>query len=74
MAIAGGVTIGDAEGGQHLFRRQVDQLACGRGGAKDPDRGGAMPPPVERAGERDTARYVETERDSQQEITPSNTF
>ena len=71
MAIAGGVTVGDAEGGQHLFRRQADQFACGRGGAEDPDGRGAMPAPVERARERDAARYVQTERDRQQNITPT---
>src|SRR5271165_6964036 len=74
LAIAGGVTVGDAEGGQHLFRRQADQFACGRGGAEDPDRRGAMPAPVERARKRDAARYVQTERDRQQDITPSDSF
>ena len=39
----GGVTLGDVEGGQYLFRHQADQFACGRGGAEDPDRRGAMP-------------------------------
>ena len=72
LAIAGGVTVGDAEGGQHLFRRQADQFACGRGGAEHPDRRGAMPAPVERARERDAARYVQTQRDRQQHITPTD--
>ena len=73
LAIAGGVTVGDAEGGQHLLRRQTEQFTCGRGGAEDPDRRGAMPAPVERARERDAARYVQTERDRQQDITPTDT-
>ena len=66
MAVAGGVTVGDAEGGQHLFRRQADQLARRRRGAEDTDRGGAMPAPVERARERDASRYVQTQGDHQQ--------
>jgi hypothetical protein len=72
LAIAGGVTVGDAEGGQHLFRRQAEQFACGRGGAEHPDRRGAMPAPVERARERDAARYVQTKGDRQQDITPAD--
>src|SRR3984893_11684889 len=73
LAIAGGVTVGDAKRGQHLFPRQADQLACGRGGAEHPDRSGAMPAPVERARKRDAARYVETQGDRQQDITPTDT-
>ncbi len=73
MAIAGGVTEGDAEGAQHLFRRQAEEFARGRGGAEDPDRRGAMPAPVERARERDAARYVQTERDRQQDVTSTDT-
>jgi hypothetical protein len=70
---AGGVTEGDAKSGQHLFRRQAEEFACGRGGAEHPDRSRAMPAPVERAGERDAARYVQTEPDRQQDITPTDT-
>ena len=55
LAIAGRLTVGDAKGGQHLFRRQPDQFAGRRGGAEDPDRRGAMPAAVERAGERNAA-------------------
>ena len=32
-----------------------------------------MPAPIERARERDAARYVQTERDRQQDITPTDT-
>jgi hypothetical protein len=60
LAIAGGVTAGDVEGGRYLFRHQVDQFACGRGAAEEPDRCGAMPAAVERARERDPARYFQT--------------
>src|SRR5205085_7466988 len=37
-----------------------------------PDRRGAMPAAVERACERDAARYVQTEGDRQQHITPTD--
>jgi len=67
------VTVGDAEGGQHLCRRQANQFACGCGGAEDPDCGGTVPAPVERGRERDAARYVQTERNRQQDITPPDT-
>src|SRR5689334_17919001 len=73
LAIAGRVTIGNSERGEHLFRRQADQLACRRGSAEDPDRRGAMPAPVERARKRDAARYVQTESDRQKDITPTDT-
>src|SRR6516162_474921 len=72
LAIAGGVTIGNAKGGQHLLRGQTDQFARSRGGAKDPHRRGAMPAPVERARERDAARYVQTQGDGQQHVTPTD--
>jgi hypothetical protein len=73
LAIAGGVTVRDAEGGQHLLGHKPDQLACSRRGAEDPDRRGTMPAPVERAGERDAARYVQPQRDRQQHIPPADT-
>src|SRR5262249_160550 len=51
---------------------QADQLAGSRGGAEDPDRRGAMPATVESARERDPAGYIETERDRQQDIAPTD--
>src|SRR5262249_6930122 len=55
LAIAGGVAIGDAKGGQHMLRREADQLPGCRGSAEYADHCGAVPTPVERARERNTA-------------------
>ena len=74
LAIAGGVAIGNAEGGEHLFRRQADQLACRRRGAEYPDRCGAMPAPIERARECNAARNIQPQRDRQEDIPPSDTL
>ena len=73
LPIAGRVAIGDAKGGQHLFRRQADQFARGRGRAKDPHRRGAMPTSVQRARKRDAARHIQTQSDRQKDITPTDT-
>ena len=48
------------------------QLACCRGGAEDADRRRAMPAAIERARERDAARYVEPQRNRQQQIPPGD--
>ena len=72
LAVAGGVAVGDAESGQHLFRCQPEQLARRRSGAEDPHRRGAVPAAVHRAGQRDAARHVEPERDRQQQILPGD--
>ena len=73
LTVPGGMAVGDAEGGEHLFWRQTDEFAGGSRGAEYSDRRSAVPAAVERAGERDAARYVEPERDSQQHITPADT-
>ncbi|HZU91472.1 MAG TPA: hypothetical protein VE993_19635 [Stellaceae bacterium] len=65
LPIAGRVTVRDAEGGEHLLRGQAQQFARRRRGAEYPDRGRAMPAPVERARQRDAARYVQPQRDRQ---------
>ena len=68
MAVAGRMAVGNAESGQHLFRRQPQQLARRRGGAEDAHGRRAVPAAIHRAGERDAARYVEPQRNRQQQL------
>ena len=68
LAIAGRVAVSDAEGSEHLLRRQLQQLACGRRGAEDADGRCAMPAAIERACQRDAARDIESQRNRQQEL------
>ena len=56
LAVTGRLAVGDAEPGQHLLRRQAQQLACRCGCTEDAHCRRAVPAAVHRTGKRDAAR------------------